>query len=77
MTPYVVRLADPAASNAARFGPKAANQAALGQAGLPIPDGFCLGADAYAAQIRSLGLEEPARLAGELDFMAARPHVGR
>ena len=44
-----------------RFGPKAANLAALGQAGLPIPDGFCLDAEAYRLQIAALGLEASAR----------------
>ena len=43
------------------FGPKAANQAVLGQAGLPIPDGFCLSADAYRHQVAALGLEASAR----------------
>ncbi len=31
------------------------------QAGLPIPDGFCVDAEAYRAQIRALGLEADAR----------------
>jgi phosphoenolpyruvate synthase/pyruvate phosphate dikinase len=33
----------------------------LGQAGLPIPDGFCIDAEAYRTQIRALGLEADAR----------------
>ena len=41
----------------AAFGPKAANLARLGRAGLPIPDGFCLAADAYRHQVAALGLE--------------------
>ena len=44
-----------------RFGPKAANQAILGRAGLPILDGFCVSADAYRHQVASLGLEGSAR----------------
>ena len=44
-----------------RFGPKAANQAILGRAGLPILDGFCISADAYRHQVASLGLEASAR----------------
>ena len=31
------------------------------QAGLPIPDGFCVDAEAYRTQIRALGLEADAR----------------
>ena len=73
--PFVVPLTDQAATEAARFGPKAANQASLGMAGLPTPGGFCLGADAYQAQLASLDLDESARLAGELDFMESRAHV--
>jgi len=52
---HVVLLSSPEAVNADKFGPKAANQAALGQAGLPIPDGFCISADAYRAQLNLLG----------------------
>ena len=61
MTQFVVPLNSSEACDAARFGPKAANQAALGRAGLPIPDGFCLDAAAYRAQVAALGLEESAR----------------
>ena len=53
---YVISLADPAATEADRVGPKAANLAALAQAGLPTPVGFCLTADAYQRQIAHLGL---------------------
>jgi pyruvate,water dikinase len=49
------------ATDPTRFGPKAANQAILGRAGLPIPDGFCLPADAYRHQVTALGLEAAAR----------------
>ncbi|MBI4195649.1 MAG: hypothetical protein HY526_11275 [Betaproteobacteria bacterium] len=51
-----VEAADPG-----RFGPKAANLAALGRAGLPIPHGFCLDAEAYRMQVAALGLAEAAR----------------
>ena len=61
MSEYVVRLDSAEAVNAERFGPKAANQAALGQAGLPITGGFCIDAAAYRAQVRALGLEDVAR----------------
>ena len=57
---FIVTINDPRATDVERFGPKAANLAALGSAGLPIPDGFCLGADAYREQLRTLGLEADA-----------------
>jgi pyruvate,water dikinase len=58
----IVSLSSPEAADAGRFGPKAANLAALGHAGLPIPDGFCLDAAAYRCQLDALGLTECARL---------------
>jgi phosphoenolpyruvate synthase/pyruvate phosphate dikinase len=61
MQQLVIPLTAPEATDASRFGPKAANLAALGRAGLPIPDGFCLGAETYRTQIRVLGLEADAR----------------
>ncbi|MBI4190223.1 MAG: hypothetical protein HY525_06755 [Betaproteobacteria bacterium] len=61
MEQLVIPLTTPEATNASRFGPKAANLAALGRAGLPIPDGFCLDAAAYRTQIRALDLEADAR----------------
>jgi pyruvate,water dikinase len=56
MTNLIIPLTDPAARDAERVGPKAANLAALAHAGLPTPGGFCLGAGAYRAQIAALGL---------------------
>jgi phosphoenolpyruvate synthase/pyruvate phosphate dikinase len=61
MQPYVVPLTAREATDTGRFGPKAASLARLGQAGLPIPSGFCLDAEAYRTQIRALGLEADAR----------------
>lgn len=61
MQRFVIPFAAREAADAGRFGPKAANLAALGHAGLPVPDGFCLDAEAYRAQIRALGLESAAR----------------
>jgi pyruvate, water dikinase len=58
---FIVPLASAAAADANRFGPKAANLARLSQAGLPTPGGFCVDAEAYRAQVRSLGLEADAR----------------
>src|ERR1700722_1361713 len=45
-----------AALDADRVGPKCANLAAIGRAGLPIPDGFCLDSAAYRRQLTSLGV---------------------
>jgi len=64
------------ATDANRFGPKAANLARLGQAGLPIPDGFCVDAEAYRTQIRALGLEADARgVFSALESPQARRHA--
>ena len=77
MKQYVINLSDRAAADAGRFGPKAANQAALGHAGLPIPQGFCLGAAAYRAQLQSLGLTDAAHKAVTLDFTASRQYLSQ
>ncbi len=61
MTYFIVPLTPPPAAPRARWRPTAASLAALGHAGLPIPDGFCLDAQAYRSQVRALGLEEAAR----------------
>ena len=58
---FVVPLSAPEASDPSRFGAKAANLAALAQAGLPVPEGFCVDAQAYRIQLSALGLEESAR----------------
>jgi pyruvate,water dikinase len=54
--PFIVPLSAPEATNADRFGPKAANLARLGREGLPIPDGFCVAAEAYRIQVAALDL---------------------
>jgi pyruvate,water dikinase len=69
----VVKLSVPDATDVSRFGPKAANLAALGRAGLPIPDGICLDADAYRRQLAALNLEATARGA----FAAENPADAR
>lgn len=61
MSQLIYAISDPEAADPARTGPKAANLAALGRAGLPIPVSFCLTAAAYHAQIAALGLEATAR----------------
>ena len=75
MTEILVNLRDIAASDVTRFGPKAANQALLGRAGLPIPEGFCLDVSAYRRQLESLGLLESARNAATLTGIEARQLV--
>lgn len=61
MANLVVPLAAEEAADAGRFGPKAANLAALGHAGFPIPGGFCIDAAAYRSQLTTSGLVEAAR----------------
>jgi pyruvate,water dikinase len=61
MQSIILPLSACEATDASRFGPKAANLARLAQAGLPTPGGFCVGAEAYRTQIRALGLEADAR----------------
>jgi pyruvate,water dikinase len=58
---FILPLSDPAATDPDRVGPKAANLAALAQAGLPTPGGFCITADAYRRQIAHLGLLDTLR----------------
>src|SRR6478672_5666725 len=61
MASFIVPLANPEATQANLFGPKAANLALLGRAGLPIPSGYCVSADAYRFQLEALALAETAR----------------
>jgi len=69
----VFSIAAASALDADRVGPKSANLAALGRAGLPIPDGFCIDSDAYRVQLASLGLELPKRVGtSDADIMQAR-----
>jgi pyruvate, water dikinase len=76
MQQFVFSLTAREATDAGRFGPKAANLARLGQAGFPIPDGFCVDAEAYRAQIRALGLEADARgVFSALESPQARRHA--
>lgn len=74
----IVGLHAPEATDISRFGPKAGNLAALGRAGLPIPDGICLDAAAYRRQLQSLGLEATARAVfATEDTAEARRHALR
>jgi pyruvate,water dikinase len=72
MPRLIVPLSAAEATDADRFGPKAANLARLGRAGLPIPDGFCVDAEAYRIQIAALGLEDSARDVGSTEPGTAR-----
>src|ERR1043166_2157974 len=68
----LVPLDDPQAVDPDRFGPKAANLAALRRAGLPTPGGFCLDAEAYRMQLAALGLAEKAHRIAIADLPDAR-----
>ncbi|HEY7674290.1 MAG TPA: PEP/pyruvate-binding domain-containing protein [Burkholderiales bacterium] len=61
MGELVVSLREAQATDPSRFGPKAANLAALGRAGLPGPGGYAVDARAYRAQLAALGLKATAR----------------
>jgi len=73
---FLVPLSSEEATDASRFGPKAANLARLGRAGLRIPDGFCLDADAYRHQVTSIGLTDDTRgVFGAENPQQARQHA--
>ena len=72
MTAFVVALSDPLATDAECVGPKAANLAQLGRAGLPTPGGFALTAAAYHHQLRHLGIEDLPRQYNEADLPTSR-----
>jgi pyruvate,water dikinase len=73
MEPTIFPITDPAALDVDRVGPKAGNLAALGRAGLPIPEGFCIEAGAYRLQLASLGVDlAPRRGSGDAQVMEAR-----
>ena len=72
MHPFIIPLSSPEAADAARVGPKAANLAALGRAGMPIPDGYCVVAEAYRLQLAALGLGQTARDVFSSDDAVAR-----
>jgi pyruvate,water dikinase len=69
---FILPLSALAATDAERVGPKAANLAALGRAGLPTPGGFCLTADAYRRQIAALGLDGMVRDYASADLGQSR-----
>lgn len=72
MSQFVVPLNSAEAVNPDEYGPKAANQAALGQAGLPIPAGFCIGASAYRRQSENAKLGELLAKLPTVEYREAR-----
>ena len=72
MGAFVIALTAPEGADADRVGPKAANLAALTQAGLPTPGGFALSAEAYWRQVKHLGIEEWVEGYKTADLPAAR-----
>ena len=52
----ILVLSSARAASASRCGPKAAALARLRRAGLPVPDGFILTADAYRSHLAAAGL---------------------
>jgi pyruvate,water dikinase len=69
---FIIPLDAADATDPERVGPKAASLAALAQAGLPTPGGFCLTADAYRAQLTALRLDDLVAR-----FAAASPREAR
>jgi pyruvate,water dikinase len=67
MSAFIIPLSDADATQADEVGPKAANLALLGRAGLPTPGGFALTATAYRRQLRHLGIENEVRAYGAAD----------
>jgi pyruvate,water dikinase len=72
MTSFIHPLSDPAATDPEQAGPKAANLAALTQAGLPTPGGFALTAAAYHHQLRAIGLADMLAQYNAADLPASR-----
>ncbi len=72
MERFVIPLTADAATDANLVGPKAANLAAFGRAGLPNPGGFCLTAEAYRFQLVELGLEESVHRHASAELSEAR-----
>ena len=69
---FIVSLEHPATVTPALAGPKAARLADLRRAGLTVPDGFCLTADAYRAVLDAAGVAEAARRAAQAERPEAR-----
>jgi pyruvate,water dikinase len=69
---FIASLERPEAVTPALAGPKAARLAELRRAGLTVPDGFCLTADAYRAVLDAAGIAEAARRAAQAERPEAR-----
>jgi pyruvate,water dikinase len=69
---FVIPIDDVLALDADRVGPKAANLARLGHAGLPTPGGFALTAAAYRHQLRHLGIEQLVAAYNDADVATSR-----
>jgi pyruvate,water dikinase len=69
---FVLPLSDPATIDPEVVGPKAANLAALMQAGVPTPGGFSLTAAAYRQQARHLGIDSLIAQYNEADQSTSR-----
>jgi pyruvate,water dikinase len=67
-----VPLSDVDGATADRVGPKAATLAQLTRAGLPVPDGICLTADAYRRHIALAGIEDATREIARTDPFQGR-----
>jgi pyruvate,water dikinase len=72
MAEFILPLSDPAAIDPENVGPKAANLAALTQAGLPTPGGFSLTAAAYRPQLRHIGVDTQLAQYNEADLPTSR-----
>lgn len=71
---FIVSLGS--ADDTARFGAKAARLALLSRAGLPVPAGFCMDAEAYRLMLAHLGLSRAARgVFGSEDRAQARRYA--
>jgi len=68
----LIPLGSEAATDPDLVGPKAANLARLGRAGLPTPGGFCLSAEAYRKQMAELDLNAIARRVASAEPFEAR-----
>ncbi len=67
----LISLDDPAAT-ADTVGPKAATLGRLRRAGLPVPEGVCVSADAYRAQLAAAAVEDRARRVAAADAYTRR-----
>src|SRR5471032_2438499 len=72
MNDFILPLSAPRATDPEIVGPKAANLALLGRAGLPTPGGFCLTAAAYRRQINAIGLGPALAQFASADLRAQR-----